>query len=159
MKKLKIILLLFAFIALGSSGCKKESSEISYSHLGEPFSIKANENKSLTPVKSENTTSDSSLTVRFEKVVYDSRCPKGSCYLCYGSSAQIQVLLSFQTKSTSILLTIPGCQDEFNCDDQLYYRKDTLGYRICFLRLDPYPVSNTPIDPSNYTAKLNISKL
>ena len=159
MKKLKIILLLFAFIALGSSGCKKESSEISKSHLGEPFSIKANENKSLTPVKSENSTSDSSLTVSFEKVVYDSRCPKESCYLCYGSSAQIQVLLLSQKKSASILLTIPGCQDEFNCDNQLYYRKDTLGYRICFLRLDPYPEGKTPINLSNYTAKLNISKL
>jgi hypothetical protein len=159
MKKSRIILLLFAFISLSFYGCKKESTAISNNHLGEPFSIKANENISLTPVKSENSTNDSSLTVGFEKVVYDSRCPKESCYLCYGSSAQIQVLLTFQKKSTSILLSIPGCQDEFNCDDQLYYRKDTLGYRICFLKLYPYPIGSTPINPSDYTAKLNISKL
>ena len=160
MKKPRIILLLFALIVLASYSCKKEYSEHSNTHLGETFLIKVNETISLTPVKAENSYCDSSLTIKFERVVFDSRCPKESCYLCYGSSAKIQVLLlTYQKESASVLLTIPGCQDEFDCDDQLYYRKDTLGYRICFLRLDPYPEGNTPVNFSNNTAKLNISKL
>jgi hypothetical protein len=57
-----------------------------------------------------------------------------------------------------ISLTILGCIDEYECSDNLYYKADTLGYRICLLRLDPYPDPALSTNPLNYTAKLNISK-
>ncbi len=139
------------FILIAVMGCAIEESTLNTNHLGVPFTIKALEVKSFN-------SSDSSLTISFKKVNYDSRCPKSACYLCYGSSSQIQILLTERNKQSSINLTIPGCQDEFACDDHLYYRKDTLGYRICFLRLDPYP-TGAAIDSLKYTAKLNISKL
>jgi len=143
------VVILFILIAL--IGCAIEESALNTNHFGVPFTIKAQEVKSFN-------SSDSSLTICFKKVNYDSRCPKSSCYLCYGSDAQIQILLIEQNKQSNIYLTIPGCQDEFVFDDNLYYRKDTLGYRICFLRLDPYPIG-VAIDSLKYTAKLNISKL
>jgi len=158
MKNFRMIIFLCGMIVFTSFSCKKESSMSNTNHLGIPFLIKANGTESLSPILSDNTSSDSSLTISFEKVIYDSRCPKASCYLCYGSSAKIQVLLTRQNEKSTINLTILGCQDEYECDDHLYYRKDTLGYRICFLRLDPYPTGEL-IDPKNYTAKLNISKL
>lgn len=155
--KTKIICSLFTLILL--MGCAKEESTLTNAnHLGVPFYIKAKEVKSLIPFNPNNNSSDSSLSVSFEKVIYDSRCPKSECYLCYGSTATIQILLTHQNKQSNISLTIPGCQDEYECNDNLYYRKDTLGYRICLLRLDPYPTGSL-INTSNYTAKLNIAKL
>ena len=159
--KTKTILLsvIILFILMVVVGCATEESTLTNTtHFDEPFFIKAQEVKSLISFNSGNNSSDSILSVRFEKVIHDWRCPKSICYLCYGSDAQIQILLTYQNKQSSICLTIPGCQDEFECNDNLYYRKDTLGYRICFLRLDPYP-TGMPIDSLNYTAKLNISKL
>jgi hypothetical protein len=157
-KTFTVIMFLFGIIGITTYNCKKESS-VSNNHKGEPFLIKINETKAITPVISDNNGVDSSLTVNFVKVINDLRCPKASCYLCYGSSAGIQVLLVKKNVTTSVSLTILGCQDEYTCDDQLYYRKDTLGYRICLLRLDPYPDGTTPVNQSGYTAKLNISKL
>jgi len=159
--KTKIVILsaIIAFMLMAVVGCAKEESKlINTNHLDMPFYIKANEVTSLIPLNPGNNSSDSSLSIRFKKVIHDRRCPKASCYLCYGSEAQIQILLTEQNKQSYIYLTIPGCHDEFACDDNLYYRKDTLGYRICFLRLDPYP-TGVVIDTLKYTAKLNISKL
>lgn len=96
------------------------------------------------------------LTLSFKKVISDERCPKSICYLCYGSIASIQVFLAHQKETATISLTILGCGTN---DDYCYQPKDTLGYRICLLRLDPYPTGNTPINPSNYTATLKVSKL
>lgn len=137
--------------------CSKDSSLSSDSHFGQPFSIRLNEVKSITPVSSDNP--DSIVNLRFKEVLSDSRCSKASCYLCYGSTASIQVVFTHQNDKVTITPSILGCQDEYVCDDQLYYRKDTLGYRICLLRLDPYPEGNNLVNPLNYTAKLNITKL
>lgn len=157
MKKVNLCILLCGVVIILVFGCKKESTRNSF-NLGEPFFIKANEVKSFIPFNSGESNADSAITLSFEKVITDTRCPIASCYLCYGSSAKIQVLLTQQGKQSSIYLTIPGCREEYECNDQLYYRKDTLGYRICFLKLDPYP-TGAPIDPISYKAKLNISKL
>jgi len=159
--KTKTVLLsvIVLFVVMAVVGCAKEESKLTnINHLGVSFFIKAQEVKSLIPFNSNNNSSDSILSVSFKKVIYDSRCPKSQCYLCYGSTAQIQIVLTHQNIHSSIYLNILGCQDEYLCDDNLYYRKDTLGYRICLLRLDPYP-TDMPIDSTNYTAKLNISKL
>lgn len=147
------------FVLLAVIGCSNEESTLtSTNHLGVPFFINAQEVKSLIPFNSNNNSSDSSLSVSFKEVIHDWRCPKSSCYLCYGSDATIQIILTHQNKQSSINLTIMGCRDEYECNDNLYYRKDTLGYRICLLRLDPYP-TGTPINSPKYTAKLNVSKL
>jgi hypothetical protein len=157
MKKIKTTFLC-GIVIVTVLNCATESTPSSTNHLGESFTIKTNESTQLMPYNLKNASSDSSLSVNFEKVICDSRCPKASCHLCYGSTAQIQILLTHHNIQSSIQLTILGCQDEYECNDQLYYRKDTLGYRICLLRLDPYP-TGTPVNSKNYTAKLNISKL
>ncbi|GEM_PF-2127496 len=160
MKTKLIVLTAFSlFILILGMGCKKNDYTLtSTNHLGIPFFLKAKEIKSLTAFKSGNNSSDSSLIVYFKKIIYDSRCPKSLCYLSYGSTAKIQVLLTLQNRQSILDLTILGGQDEYECSDQLYYHKDTLGYRICLLRLDPYP-TGIPIDSTKYIAKLNITKL
>jgi hypothetical protein len=154
----KGVFFLGLMILIADPGCKKESSGSTNYHLGEPFQIKTGEEILLSPVLSKGDISDSSLIVNFQKVIYDSRCPKAACYLCYGSSAIIRILVSNNKINLDLSLTIPGCQDEYECNDYSYYKVDTLGYRICFLRLDPYPESNVSVNPLAYLAKLNISK-
>ncbi|MDR3651785.1 MAG: hypothetical protein P4L34_02295 [Paludibacter sp.] len=152
-------MIVITLFLIGGMGCAKEDSTLTNTnHLGVSFFIKTQEVKSLILFNPSNNSSDSRLSVSFEKVIYDSRCPKSECYLCYGSTATIQILLTHQNTQSSIYLIILGCHDEYKCDDNLYYRKDTLGYRICLIRLDPYPTGK-PINSQNYTAKLNISKL
>jgi hypothetical protein len=153
----RLIIFLFGIIGITAFSCKKESSVSNNNHLGEPFLIKVNEDKSLTPILSDKNIIYSCLSVSFKKVIFDSRCAKPSCYLCYGSTASVQVFFSHQKDTASISLTILGC-DTTN-DEFCYQPVDTLGYRICLLRLDPYPDGFTPINPLNYTAKLKISKL
>lgn len=159
MKKiLKGLLFLGLMIVIIDLSCKKEQSSNTGYHLGIPFQIKTGQDILLSPNLSDNNISDSSLTVTFQNVLNDSRCSKSACYLCYGSSASIRIQLTNNKINLDISLTILGCQDEFDCSDNLYYKADTLGYRICLLRLDPYPEANVSINPLNYTAKLYISK-
>jgi hypothetical protein len=152
----KGIVILSLTIVISDLSCKKESSVNTNYHLGEPFQIKTGEDIILTTVLPDS--NDSSISVNFQRVINDSRCTKNQCYLCFGSSASILVLLTNNKVNLNITLTIPGCIDEYDCNDNLYYKVDTLGYRICLLRLDPYPETNNSIDHSIYTAKLNISK-
>ena len=156
MKNIKTFLIFCLIFAATDFSCKKESTIASF-HLGEPFQIKTSEVISLSQSLSNNV-SDSSLNVKFQKVIGDSRCFKVACYLCYGSFATIQVSLTNNNTNLVIPLTIPGCRDEYTCDDNLYYKVDTLGYRICLLRLDPYPGDNVTTDSLTYTAKLFITK-
>jgi hypothetical protein len=150
---------LFGILGIAVFSCSKENPPTNKNYFGVPFSLKINESTLITTVLSENNIPDSTLSIKFIKVISDTRSPKASCYLCYGSSASIQVFLANKNYAATIPLTILGCRDEYSCDDQLYYRKDTLGYRICLLRLDPYPDSDPPVNQMNYTAKLSISKL
>jgi hypothetical protein len=158
MKKLyKAITFLSLLIIIIDLSCRKEPTPGTGYHLGEPFQIKLGEEISLSPVLPDNV-SDSTLNVNFQKVINDSRCPESDCYLCYGSSATIRVILTNNKINLDISLTIPGCIDESECNDNYYYKTDTLGFRICLLRLDPYPVQSASANLLNYTAKLNISK-
>lgn len=146
------------------TACKKDApiNNTIYNHLGIPFTLKVSECTTLMPYEPSKNKEDSILTMCFKKVVNDGRCYKSDCYKCYGSSADISVSLIHQNDTTNLTLSILGCSynSEPVCDEHYYYRKDTLGYRICLLRLDPYPdYNNTPINPSDYSAKLKIIKL
>lgn len=150
--KQAIYLFLFLIISLG---CKNNEITQSAVHFGESFTLKANGIISI----SSSETNDNNAKIHFSKINFDSRCPKSMCNLCYASTASINLLLIHDKDTSNIPLTILGCLDEYECNDQLYYRKDTLGYRFCLLRLDPYPYGNTQVDSANYSVKLNIVRL
>jgi hypothetical protein len=155
--RFKAITFLTLLIIITDLSCKKEPPLNTNYHLGKPFQIKVGEDISLSPILS-NTVSDSSLSVTFKNVLLDSRCNMSVCYLCYGGFGIIQIFFSHKQDTGTITLRIPGCRYEYECDDQLFYRVDTLGYRFCLLRLDPYPGDSISTNKTTYTAKLNISK-
>jgi hypothetical protein len=157
MKTIKTLLFVCFSIGIAAFTCQKEPLQ-NEGHLGEPFILDLNGTYSLNPSLTGTNDSDSSLTVNFKKVLFDARCPMSTCSLCYGSSARISVFFTHRTDTATISLTILGCREEYECNDNLYYHVDTLGYRFCLLRLDPYPDGGNK-NVSNYSVKLNITKL
>lgn len=155
MKRFDLFFSLCGLCLLAVPGCKEDSAATNRGFFGEPFTIRANEPILVTSASTMNKP-DCSLIVEFRRVVYDSRCPLTSCSHCYGSSAEVELLVTRQTGSRSVFLWIPGCQEEFSCDRISTYQKDTIGYRFCLLLLDPYP--GTSLN-SVYSAKLKISEL
>lgn len=157
--------LTFFFLCLVIYNCNlinpnNESLHFPFYELNSPFILKLGECALL----SNNSTSKLSDTIIicFDKVLKDGRCLKSDCPQCYGSTAEIQIKIIDKRDTSYISLTTPGCNfnSEPLCNDNYFYRKDTLGYRICLLRLEPYPdYNNIPIKLSDYTVKLDVIKL
>ncbi|MDR1737670.1 MAG: hypothetical protein LBR66_02465, partial [Candidatus Symbiothrix sp.] len=66
--------------------------------------------------------------------------------------AKIELTLRCNEEDNNIPITIPGC----TVNDQNIY-KDTLGYRVCVYRLEPFAVSSVNSN-SDYKIKLKIDK-
>lgn len=146
-----------AILLLLLSSCKEEKlQDFKQYQYGESFVMKKGETIELI-----SGTDKSSLTsVVFDDIMNDDRCYLSQCELCYGSAAKIQLSISHQGESIALPLSVLGCSGELLCDENYYYRKDTLGYRICLLSLNPYPdTNNVPIEKSAYQAKIKISEL
>jgi hypothetical protein len=148
MKKLLFILTALFILTTGMNGCGEEEKGETAIRLDNIFTIKIDETVNLL----EN--NDSILSVHFKRIINDGRCPKSQCELCYGSRADIQISIIKNGETSDVELSIWGCIDEEPENSAAY--KDTLGYRLRLLRLDPYP--NAP-NSSGYKAKLKITKL
>ncbi len=95
------------------------------------------------------------LTVRFIKMMTDSRCPKN--VVCFWPGlAVIRVDITRDTEQpTVLLLVIPGLVTT-------PYRRNSTeasGYSITLLQLDPYPVFQSGNGPAVYEALLAIEKI
>jgi hypothetical protein len=154
MKKFLFILASLFIQIIGMTGCDKEEEKETAIHLGDTFTVKINESIRLTPVNpSEH---NDNLFVHFKQVINDGRCLKSQCELCYGSRADVKISITENNETSDIELSILGCIDEEPEEGNAY--KDTLGYRIHVLRLEPYPDGAT-INPLDYKTKLKITKL
>lgn len=142
------------FILIVNLACDNSLSQQNRVHFGESFTLDLNETAFISDLIANN---GKNVEVCFRRVYFDYRCPKSMCQSCYGSTASICLMLIDRKDTFSIPLTILGCMDEYECNDQLYYRKDTLGYRFSLLRLDPYP-DGSQVNPI-YSVKINIEKL
>ncbi|GAB6011672.1 hypothetical protein [Viscerimonas tarda] len=153
MKKIYMFFIALFFVAVGVAGCgDDEDKKDSAIHLGDAFTVKINE--SITLMTENN---DVELTIGLKKILNDGRCYKSQCELSYGSRADIQISVTKNGETSDIDLSIWGCIDEENENSNAY--KDTLGYRIRLLRLDPYPDEGTNNNPLDYKSKLKIKKL
>jgi len=142
--------------ALTLTGCDKEQipqAENNEYHIGETFNVAFNECVTLV-----DSIGNETYRLCFDSV-WDGRCVDSACYLCYGSTADI-VITWIDQDSTELPLTLLGCRNNTEplCNDQYYYRKDTLGLRFCLLKLAPYP-DGTLLDQNDYVAKLIVEEL
>jgi hypothetical protein len=136
MKKLIIVLLGILVIGNVLTGCGE--GQVS-SGLGDKFSLKVGE---TSKIASEN------LTLKFEKVLNDSRCPDGAMCIWEGQ-VQSLVTIELNGKNEQITLTQLGSTDTTT---QLYD-----GYKIAFY-VTPYPKVNQTISNSDYRLNLTVTK-
>jgi hypothetical protein len=121
--------------------------------------IKLGELFTLTPGKTLEVQGEA-LSLTFRNVLSDSRCPFGvECF--WQGMAEIEVKLD--NKAGDSALVTPGVLGGTRYNAENPYFIDTLGYRLSFLRLDPYPEPTvlsrlmTPPQPlSEYHATLRI---
>ena len=93
--------------------------------------------------------SDPDISIRFDSVLSDSRCPKG--VVCFwAGNARARFIFSINTDTTNFILNTHG---------GLHLRSDNLinGYRIKLLKLDPYPDISHPIQQKDYRAEIIIN--
>lgn len=136
MKKLVIILLGIFLAGYVLAGCGEGQASAS---LGDKFGLKIGETAN---VASEN------LTLKFEKVLNDSRCPDGAMCIWAGQ-AQALVTIELNGKKEQITLTQMGSSDS---TIQNYAQ-----YKISF-NVTPYPKLNQTISNSDYRLNLTITK-
>jgi hypothetical protein len=107
--------------------CSDKPTESAQVKLGESFTITPG---SIVEVQGED------LSLTFRSVLSDSRCPFS--VLCFWEGiAEIQVAL-VKTSGDMALVTL-GVLGGTRYNAENPYFIDTLGYRLSFLRLEPYP--------------------
>jgi hypothetical protein len=130
--------------------CSDKPTQSEQVKLGEPFILKVGQ---TVVVRDEN------LSITFQDVVSDSRCPTN--VLCFWSGiAEVQIRLATKSADTAIVTVaiLGGSESDFDSR----YAGDTLGYHIALLRLDPYPdlsmSSGSLHMPEPYQATLKITR-
>lgn len=135
--KSRIILLLICFTVLAflSPGCADDSGQPG---LKQSFYL---------PVGNTIKIAGQNLSLHFDEVINDSRCPSNvNCVL--DGEAKCAVTINDGTP-TPVILTVPG----LTWDDTEYKFKQ---YRLAF-KLDPYPRAGEVINQSDYRLIMTVS--
>ena len=129
---------IFIIVSLLCTGCAGSSTQPSQTPLGEPFELRSGASAIL----------DGGLTITFDRVASDSRCPMNA--LCIWAGDALVLVTISQNPGGSV-------QRELHTDtaepDATY-----LAYSIKLIALAPYPRTDREILPGDYVATLNVTK-
>ena len=120
-------------------GCATTPGEVK-ANLGEELSLGIGQTARIT---------GQDLTISFQKVTEDSRCPRDVTCIWAGQ-ASCSVRLTRGNSSYNIVLTEPGLTEQ-------YTRESYNGYQLAF-RVQPYPREGEKITPDDYRLLLVVSK-
>ncbi len=136
---LKYILILSILILMLLTGCANTEEKVKAS-LGAEFSLQIGQSAQIA--KEE-------LEIRFEKVLADSRCPKGVTCIWAG---EVRCLLKIQDKKTwnDLVIVEPGPTNP----PSLIINRD---YKL-FYHIQPYPEAGKEITPDEYRLILKVEK-
>ena len=130
------ILTVIIFLLAAALSCAADKITAS---LGEEFTL---------PVGQKASIEGEGLTLKFEEVVTDSRCPKGvECV--WAGEAQCQMLFTYAASPAEMVLIQTG-SDATAMD---YF----LQYKISF-KLEPYPQEGQQIAASDYYLVMTVTK-
>jgi hypothetical protein len=125
-------------VALLCAGCAGSSTQPSQTPLGQPFELRSRASAIL----------DGGLTITFDRVATDSRCPMNALCIWVGD-ALVLVTISHRAGG--------AVQRELHThmsESEASY----LAYSIKLLALAPYPRTDRQILPGDYVATLNVTK-
>jgi len=101
------------------------------------------------PYKTSFTNQENQLTIYFDSVIEDSRCPLNM--LCYwAGNAVVSFEVTFQE----------NCNDSIVLNTFYDFRNDTVinGFRFNLIGLKPYPENDNPIPQNEYIAVIKVTK-
>jgi hypothetical protein len=115
--------------------------------IDQPFRLQITQQASLLD-------SDANLSIQFLRLLEDSRCPRNVTCVWEGQ-ARVQIQIQTDTDATQ---TIELSSNPNLTDSKTAY--ETSGYRIEFLKLEPYPISpDQRIKQHEYLLSLKVSRL
>jgi hypothetical protein len=138
------------------SGCRKfpvESDETpapgtekASAVLNRPFEIKVGDSRQVA---------DTDLTIRFENVVEDNRCPAQVICIQNGRAGIQLIVEEPDTRESEVVMYIPGRVETPFTDNGVVFHR---GRYFKLLRLSPYPYPGTSIPSGSYEALLEIDQ-
>jgi hypothetical protein len=140
---LKIIIMIAGFltvVGLLFAGCSTESSPRAGISLGQQFNLPVGQ--SVT-IKGEN------LTIKFEKVTGDSRCPSG-VQCVWAGEAKCQMTITLNGSASSVVLTVSGASESVG-------QPLIQNYKANF-QLQPYPEAGKQIGENDYKLIMTITR-
>lgn len=134
---LHIVRMIFTALLLGLLVCcGPPSSNPQQVNAGQPFKLSPGESAM---------TANNELTITFNSVISDSRCPSDAMCIQAGE-AKVSLTLQSSQGSQDVELSTAGD------NNQLAYG----GYVVQLKDLEPYPISSKPIAPETYEMTLII---
>ena len=131
---------IFLVISLLCAGCAGNSTQPSHTPLGQPFELRSGASAIL----------DGGLTITFDRVASDSRCPLDAlCLEFHAGDAVVAVSIS-QSVGGSVVREL----HTNTAGSEVSY----LAYSIKLLSLSPYPRSDRQIRPGDYVATLTVAR-
>jgi hypothetical protein len=119
------------------AGCAGNSTQPSHTPLGQPFELRSGSSAIL----------DGGLTVTFDRVASDSRCPMNALCIWVGDAVvAVSVSESVGGSAQRELHTYQGSEASY------------LAYSIKLLALAPYPRTDRQILPGDYVATLTVAR-
>jgi hypothetical protein len=133
-------------LALSITGCSDKATEPEGVKLGEPFTIRTGQTVEIP---------EGSLSLRFERVVFDGRCPTDPELDCFWEGmAGIELSVDFGPVAVVVAPTILGFVS--NADTARHLSVVEAGYRFTLRQLDPPPSIHAPL-PQEYTAIIEVA--
>jgi hypothetical protein len=133
-----------SILLIGNAGCSGEQK----ASLGQQFTLPINR---TAVIDSEN------LSIKFDKVTTDSRCPKGVVCIWAGE-ARCQTYIKINNAGTTLTpLELVDQGGQVEGYSQAIWNSNGAAYNINF-RLDPYPEAGKTINNSDYRLVMVIAK-
>jgi hypothetical protein len=125
-------------VSMLCAGCAGSSTQPSQTPLGQPFELRSGASAML----------DGGLTITFDGVASDSRCPMNA--LCIWAGDAVVALSISQGPGGSVPREL-----HTNAAGSV---TSYLAYSIKLLALAPYPRTDRPIGPGDYVATLTVAR-
>lgn len=108
----------------------------------------------VNKIRQQETLSDSEISIHFDEVTEDSRCPE-DVYCFWEGNAKIKFTLTI--KEDNVVIPFELYSTEMT---PLQMKSDTIlsDYRVEVISLFPYPEANERIPQASYTAEIRVEK-